>query len=156
MCIMEISTIDLSVQIKEVYDDKKVKEIIYGDDFTLEKKYYLKINNVFYMLEYIDIKKLQFIIFEKYCILINERKIYILNEEIYYFIEVESFYLGHLFFDKKLFIIFQTEILSINDKMKLNRKYTNFINDFSVKSNGILNLNFDDSIMTFNLNDDEI
>ena len=150
---MDFITKSVVLKISEVFKERDVEEIIYGDDYDYEKEYYLKVNRNYFKIQFMDIAKVQIIIFNEYALLINNLKIYLISSKFIKQVNIESYYLDHLFLKDKLYIIFQTGILSLDNNSHINKMATDFINDFFVNQDteGIMTLQLDECTIDIDL-----
>ena len=151
LAIMKFITKEMNISIKEVFDSNDIENIIYGNMYDYEKKFLLQIQDHNYIVEFMDLNKIPIIVFEDYLILIDDLNMHIVNHKIYKQVDLESYYLGYVFLEQKLYIIFQTGILSLDADFHVNKIFTDFINDYLYKD-GVLTLQLDNQILTIDLN----
>lgn len=124
---VEFITKEMNIFIKEVFDDNGIENFVYGNMYDYEKKFLLQIQDRKYIIEFMDLNRIPMIVFENYLILIDDLKIHIVNHKIYKQVDLESYYLGYVFLEQKLYIIFQTGILSLDVNVHVNNIFTDFI-----------------------------
>lgn len=148
---MKFITKEMNISIKEVFDNNDIENIIYGNMYDYEKKFLLQIQDYNCIVEFMDLNKIPIIVFKDYLILIDDLNMHIVNHKIYKQVDLESYYLGYVFLEQKLYIIFQTGLLSLDADVHVNKIFTDFINDYLYKD-GVLTLQFDNQILTIDLN----
>lgn len=151
LVIMKFITKEMNISIKEVFDNNDIENIIYGNMYDYEKKFLLQIQDYNCIVEFMDLNKIPIIVFKDYLILIDDLNMHIVNHKIYKQVDLESYYLGYVFLEQKLYIIFQTGLLSLDADVHVNKIFTDFINDYLYKD-GVLTLQFDNQILTIDLN----
>ena len=133
LVIMKFITKEMNISIKEVFDNNDIENIIYGNMYDYEKKFLLQIQDYNCIVEFMDLNKIPIIVFKDYLILIDDLNMHIVNHKIYKQVDLESYYLGYVFLEQKLYIIFQTGLLSLDADVHVNKIFTDFINDYLYK-----------------------